>query len=158
MHSHHFNPHTIKTYFPLVVETLVQFRLIFNALQRQLSTVEKSFGISGSQIAILHEIAKNPNIGTSELSKRLHIHQSTCSLLITKLIKKKLITKIQSKDDHRMVMLKLNEAALKLLKKVPKPTEGLLTDALKSLTSAQLNELKKDLKIIVKQIEQKKDN
>ena len=158
MHSHHFNPHTIKTYFPLVVETLVQFRLIFNALQRQLSTVEKSFGISGSQIAILHEIAKNPNIGTSELSKRLHIHQSTCSLVIAKLIKKKLITKIQSKDDHRMVMLKLNEAALKLLKKVPKPTEGLLTDALKSLTSAQLNELKKDLKIIVKQIEQKKDN
>jgi len=158
MHPHHFNPHTIKTYFPLVVETLVQFKLIFKALQRQLSTVEKSFGISGSQIAILHEIAKNPNIGTSELSKRLHIHQSTCSLLITKLIKKKLITKIQSKDDHRMVMLKLNEAALKLLKKVPKPTEGLLTDALKSLTSAQLNELKKDLKIIVKQIEQKKDN
>jgi DNA-binding MarR family transcriptional regulator len=158
MHPHHLNPHTIKTYFPLVVETLVQFKLIFKALQRQLSTVEKSFGISGSQIAILHEIAKNPNIGSSELSKRLHIHQSTCSLLITKLIKKKLITKIQSKDDHRMVMLKLNEAALKLLKKVPKPTEGLLTDALKSLTSAQLNELKKDLKIIVKQIEQKKDN
>lgn len=130
--------HSPFVFFPLVVETLSQFRIIFGSVQKHFALIEKSFGISGSQLWILHEINNSPDIGVSELSLKLHIHQSTCSLLIEKLVKKGLISKIRSAEDQRKICIKLNPSAKKILKNSPKPSEGVLPDALSKLNKKQL--------------------
>ena len=43
--------------------------------------------MSGSQLWLLQEIGRSEGLGVSELAQRLSIHQSTCSLLIEKLVR-----------------------------------------------------------------------
>ena len=145
--------HSLSVFFPLVVETLSQFRIIFGSVQKHFAQIEKSFGISGSQLWILHEISSSPDIGVSELSLKLHIHQSTCSLLIEKLVKKGLISKIRSEVDQRKICIKLNSSAKKILKNSPKPAEGILPDALSKLNKKQLISLKSLLDQVINNLE-----
>lgn len=122
-------------------------------MQKNLAAIDKKFGVSGAQIALLHEIAKTPNIGISQLAKNLFISQSTCSLLISKLIKKKLVSKIRSTSDERKIQLKLSNDAIMILTNTPNPKYGTLPLALKNLNSKELKNLELLLNNIVKQLE-----
>ena len=68
---------------------LKQFRIIFGAVKQHFRKIEATCGISGSQLWLLNEIAMYPELGISKLAERLAIHQSTCSLLVEKLVKKR---------------------------------------------------------------------
>lgn len=153
MHAFNPNSHTVRVFIPLIVHTLAQFRVIFGSIQKHFKGIEKSTGISGSQLWILHEIYQKPNIGVSELSKKLYIHQSTCSLLIEKLLKKGLIIKERSTKDQRKIHLKLDDLAIKIVKKTPGPAEGVLPDALKKLNKKQLTSLKVALDLLIEHLQ-----
>lgn len=101
---------------------------------------------------ILHEIAKEPEIGVTELSERLSIHQSTCSQLVDKLVVANLVNKERNKEDQRRVGLRLTEAAEKILQNAPGPAEGILPEALQALPENVLISLDKSLVDVIGQL------
>jgi DNA-binding MarR family transcriptional regulator len=141
----------------LSLQVLKKFRIIYGSIRQQFRDVEQTCGITGSQLWILQEVAKTPDIGVSELAERLSVHQSTCSQLVEKLVSRSLITKERSKEDQRRVGLCLTEGASKLLKNAPGPAEGILPEALQALPEAALLALDKSLIEVIGQLQNKDD-
>lgn len=136
----------------LPLQVLKKFRIIYGSARQHFREVEKSCGISGSQLWILHEIAKEPGIGVTELSERLSIHQSTCSQLVDKLVVGNLVSKERNKEDQRRVGLKLTSTAEHVLKNAPGPAEGILPEALQALPEPVLLALDKSLVDVIGQL------
>lgn len=133
---------------PAAVEVLKQFRLIFGAVRQHFREAEEHCGFSGSQVWILREAGQAPGMGVTALAQRLGIHQSTCSILVEKLVSRGLLTKQRSQADQRRVGLYLTVPGEAVLDRHPGPAEGLLPEALNALPvvalktlSASLNEL-----------------
>lgn len=132
---------------PLVV--LKQFRVIYGSVRQHFRDVEQRCGVSGSQLWLIHEIARTPGCGVSELASRLSIHQSTCSQLVEKLIAKGLVSKVRKPDDQRRVGLHLQDEAARVLALAPGPFEGVLPQALQGLPSEVLAQLHQNLAQVV---------
>lgn len=141
----------------LSLQVLKKFRIIYGSVRQQFRDVEETCGITGSQLWILQEVEKTPDIGVSELAERLSIHQSTCSQLVEKLASRNLIIKERSKEDQRRVGLCLSDEASKILKNAPGPAEGILPEALQALPESALLALDKSLIEVIGQLRSKDD-
>lgn len=141
----------------LSLQVLKKFRIIYGSVRQQFREVEQSCGVTGSQLWILQEVAKTPNIGISELAERLSVHQSTCSQLVEKLVTRGLINKERSKEDQRRVGLCVTEEAKNTLKNAPGPAEGILPEALQSLSESALLSLENSLMEVIGQLSNRDD-
>jgi len=137
---------------PMALAVLKQFRLIYGSVRQHFRDVEHRCGVSGSQLWLLHEIARTPGCGVSELAARLSIHQSTCSQLVEKLEAKGLMVKQRKLDDQRRVGLHLSEQATAVLGLAPGPFEGVLPQALQGLTDETLEQLHFNLAQVIAQL------
>lgn len=132
---------------------LKKFRVLFGAVRQHFREVENNCGVTGSQLWILQEVANAAGIGVSELAGRLSIHQSTCSLLVDKLVTRKLLVKVRSKEDQRRVGLKLTKTAMSLIAAAPGPTSGVLPEALNALDAETIHDLDVSLGRLLEQIQ-----
>lgn len=136
----------------LPLNVLKKFRLIYGSVRQHFREIEQTCGVSGSQLWILKEVANTPGIGISELADRLSIHQSTCSLLVEKLVGRNMIIKKRSTEDQRRVGLDVPESTKKLLANAPGPAEGILPEALMALPEAVLKVLDTSLAEVIGQL------
>lgn len=136
----------------LSIAVLRQFRLIFGSVRNHFREVEQNCGVSGSQLWILHELARCPGIGVSDLATRLSIHQSTCSQLVDKLEGRGMVVKVRRADDQRRVGLQLGDAAVPVLAGAPGPVEGILPQALHGLPDDTLLQLHAGLAEVIAQL------
>jgi len=132
---------TNPSHLQLSLQVLMQFRLIYGSVRQHFREVEQTCGVSGSQLWLMQEIAKTPEVGVSELAGRLSIHQSTCSLLAEKLVSRGYVIKIRQQQDQRRVGLRLAPEAARLLGRAPGPAEGVLPEALQALPKQALKAL-----------------
>lgn len=142
----------------LSLQVLKKFRIIYGSVRQHFREIEKTCGVTGSQLWIMQEVANNPGIGVSDLADRLSIHQSTCSQLVEKLVARKLIIKERGKEDQRRVGLCLTERAVKLVKGAPGPAEGILPEALWTLSAETIRTLDSSLSKVIKQLQIRNDN
>ena len=136
----------------LSLQVLKKFRIIYGSVRQHFREVEQTCGVTGSQLWILQEVAKTPDIGVSELADRLSIHQSTGSQLVEKLVSRGLIKKERSKEDQRRVGLCVTVEAARLLKNAPGPAEGVLPEALQALPESALLALDSSLMGVIGQL------
>lgn len=141
----------------LSLQVLKKFRIIYGSSRQQFREVERTCGISGSQLWVIQEIANTPGIGVSELAERLSIHQSTCSQLVEKLVAHGLASKERSREDQRRVGLRITGDAEKILKNAPGPAEGILPTALRSLSESALLALDKSLVDVIDKLRVRDD-
>lgn len=141
----------------LSIQVLKKFRIIYGSIRQQFRDVEQSCGVTGSQLWILQEVANTPDIGVSELAERLSIHQSTCSQLVEKLVTRGLIVKERGKEDQRRVGLNVTDEATQTLTKAPGPAEGILPEALQSLSESALLSLDSALVELINQLQARDD-
>jgi DNA-binding MarR family transcriptional regulator len=137
----------------LSLKVLKKFRIIYGSVRQHFREIERTCGVSGSQLWLMQEIAHTPGVGVSELADRLSIHQSTCSQLVEKLVASKLIIKQRSKEDQRRVGLSLSERAAKLIRNAPGPAEGMLPEALRALPAETIQSLNTSLEKVIKQLQ-----
>jgi len=132
---------------------LRSFRVIYGSIRQYFRTVEQLYGVSGSQLWILYEVGHNVGIGISELAERLGIHQSTCSLLVGKLVESRHLTRSKSQLDQRRVGLKLTRRGRAAVAHAPGPAEGVLPRAIEKLSGATLKSLNRTLLCVIEKLE-----
>lgn len=142
-----------ETHSSLSEQTLKKFRIIFGSVRQHLREIEKTCGITGSQLWIIHEISKAPGIGISGLAQTLSIHQSTCSLLVDKLVQRQLVRKDRGQEDQRRVGLHILPEAEHILKIAPGPAEGILPEAIRALPVDELEKLDNALEKVIRQLQ-----
>jgi len=135
---------------PLVV--LQQFRVIYGSMRHYFKEVEDRCGRSGSQMWILQEVQRTPGLGVTELASRMGIHQSTCSLLVEKLVAKNCLSRSRPHEDQRRVGLRLAPDGLKAIDALPGPAEGILPDALVSIPEVALKTLNINLLELIRHL------
>lgn len=141
-----------------VLEVLQQFRLIYGSLRQHFRLVEERCGMSGSQMWVLQEVQRTPGIGISEMGRRLGVHQSTCSLLVDKLVAQGCLLKQRQANDQRRVGLYLAERGKLALAALPGPAEGILPQALSQLPEPVIKTLLINLDELIRHLPLKDDN
>ena len=121
----------------LALEVLQQFRIIYGTMRQYFRELEECC----SQMWVLQEVERTPEIGITELAGRLGIHQSTCSLLVEKLVARNCLTKKRQSVDQRRVGLCLANAGRKAIAALPGPAEGVLPEALAAIPDVVLRTL-----------------
>jgi DNA-binding MarR family transcriptional regulator len=129
----------------LALEVLGQFRLIFRSVKKHFQHLQDRTGVSGAQIWALAELERRPGLRVSELARSMAVHQSTASNLVDRLQRAGLVRRARSAQDQRVVHLTLTASGRRLIARAPRPLEGVLPDALNTLTPAQLRALRSQL-------------
>ncbi|MBK6355718.1 MAG: winged helix-turn-helix transcriptional regulator [Betaproteobacteria bacterium] len=126
---------------PLALEVLQQFRVIYGTMRQYFRELEDICGLPGSQTWVLQEVEHTPEIGITDLAGRLGIHQSTCSILVEKLVAKGYLVKQKMTKDQRRIGLRLSASGKELITRLPGPAEGVLPEALSSIPLVSLKTL-----------------
>lgn len=137
---------------------LKRFRVIFGSMRQHFRRTEEMCGVTGSQLWLLQEVSKNPGIGVSDLADQLAIHQSTCSLLVDKLVQRQYLLKIKNSGDQRRVGLALSEQGSRLIRIAPDPARGILPEALDALPDDVLVALDRSLVELISQLKFRDDH
>ena len=148
--------HAAKTPL-LALEVLQQFRVIYGSMRQYFREMEESCGLTGSQMWVLQEVQRNPEIGVSELAGRIGIHQSTCSQIVDKLVSRGCLTKKRHCADQRRVGLYLAGEGLKAIAALPGPAEGILPEALSLIPLVALKTLNINLSELITHLPGKND-
>lgn len=142
----------------LGMEVLQQFRLIYGSMRQYFRLVEERCGMPGSQMWVLQEVQRSPEIGIGELAVRMGVHQSTCSLLVDKLVNQGFLIKKRRRGDLRRVGLCLAPSGLSALAALPGPAEGILPEALAALPTVVLKTLNVNLNELIRHLPGKDDS
>ncbi len=124
---------------------LGQFRLIFRSAKIHFQWVQERAGVSGAQLWVLAEVHRSPGIRVTELARAMSVHQSTASNLVEALERAALLRRERSRRDQRVVQLWLTDSGRRALARAPKPLEGVLPDAIKSLDPKDMAQLNRSL-------------
>lgn len=143
---------SLETPPTLAMEVLQQFRMIYGSMRQYFRLVEERCGMPGSQMWVLQEVQRRPEIGIGELAARMGIHQSTCSLLVDKLVTLGYLVKQRRSADQRRVGLSLTADGLLVLAALPGPAEGILPEALAELPEVVLKTLNINLDELIRHL------
>lgn len=136
----------------LALEVLQQFRVIYGTMRQYFRELEDCCGLPGSQMWVLQEIERTPEIGITELAGRMGIHQSTCSQLVDKLVARDCLIKNRQSVDQRRVGLCLAPGGRKAIAALPGPAEGVLPEALVSIPDVALKTLNINLAELIRHL------
>lgn len=139
----------------LATASLQYFRVIFSSVNKHASHTNATCGVSSSQLWVLYELNRTPDLKVTELAESLSIHQSTASNLVEKLVKKMLIVKTREISDQRVVRLSLTAQGLAVINRAPPSPRGVLRDALDRLDIETLTTLTASLERLSQQINEK---
>jgi DNA-binding MarR family transcriptional regulator len=133
-------------------------RLIKSAHQRYSGELFKKYRLTGQQLGALRITALSPEISLGELSRRMYLHISTCSGIVDRLEKKGYLRRIRSRDDRRVVSLKITRRGGEIIKQTPVSGLGFLIQDIGKLPPDKIHRLCDGMKILMKlmRIEDKK--
>ena|SRR5579862_3265945 len=119
-------------------------RGIVRALRVSTRSIETQLGISLAQLFVLQQLAEKPAVSLNDLSQRTGTHQSSVSVVVSRLVDRGLVRRASSKEDKRRVELELTGSGREVLAKAPTTIQTQLIDAFAELAGedrARLAEL-----------------
>jgi MarR family transcriptional regulator, lower aerobic nicotinate degradation pathway regulator len=114
---------------------------------------EQSVGVSGAQLLVLQQLQKAPAQSLNELAGRTLTHQSSVSVVVSRLVERRLVTRTASPDDGRRVVLSLTPAGRAVLAREPEAAQTRLVDGLRRLPQRRVRELSENLRALVATME-----
>src|SRR5258705_10083445 len=135
-------PHA-TTVLPTSATDVGEVAPVFNSLRRLVHSLhnasrdtERRLGVTGAQLFVLTQLRATPSLSINALAERTMTHQSTVSVVVRRLVRRKLVKKTRAPDDARRVELTLTPAGIALLKRAPEAGQGRLARALEGLAAA----------------------
>src|SRR6478672_4790836 len=121
---------------------------LFNSLRRLVNTLhaesretQRSQGVTAAQLFVLSELKRSPSLSINALAERTMTHQSTVSVVVRRLVRRKLVKKIRAEDDARRVELTLTATGTALLKRAPEVLQVRLANAIGALAAGERRSL-----------------
>jgi DNA-binding MarR family transcriptional regulator len=108
-------------------------RRIVQSLHESSKSAERHVGVSGAQLFVLQRLAESPAASINELAERTHTHQSSASVVVTRLVQRGLVKRAQGADDLRRRELSLTAAGKRLVNRAPDAVQDRLIAAVDAL-------------------------
>ena len=113
-------------------------RRIVRALHRSHRLAEQKFALSAAQLLVMQRLAEVPSLSVNELAKRTFTHQSTVSVVVTRLVGRGLVRRTRADDDARRAELALTASGRVLLQRAMSSALAQLIDALDAMSTSRL--------------------
>jgi DNA-binding MarR family transcriptional regulator len=120
---------------------LDDLRRVVQVLRESSRTAQQSLGVSGAQLFVLKALAGPVPSSLNALAERTHTHQSTVSVVVKRLVTRKLVARTVSSRDARQVELRLTAAGRALLRRAPGAAQQRLIDGLERISPGELEKL-----------------
>lgn len=132
---------------------LDSIRRLVQALRIASRVAEHQLGVSGAQLFVLHALERSPASSLNDLAARTYTHQSSVSVVVERLVRRKLVTRTRSAEDARRVVLTLTPAGRALLRATPEgPAQVRLIEALRQLPARDCHALARILSRVVQEL------
>jgi DNA-binding MarR family transcriptional regulator len=130
---------------------LDHFRTIVKSLRDAAQVSEKMAGVSAAQLFVLQKISESGvhPLSINDLAERTLTHQSSVSVVVSKLIKAKLVERTPSLTDARVSEVRLTVTGKKLVNKGAPLIQQKLIDGIQKLSISERRGLVNGLNALV---------
>ncbi len=118
---------------PDVASVLDDLRRIVSALRRSSRAAQTTVGLNGPQLFVMQVLSGGPGMSLNALAARTRTHQSTVSVVVSRLVRRGLVARTASTADARRVELALTARGRGLLSRAPEAAQEQLIDGIESL-------------------------
>lgn len=140
---------TSESHREVVTRIVNALRRIVRALHRSNRLAEQRWQVSAAQLLVLQRLSEAETLSVNELADRTYTHQSTVSVVVTRLVKRGLVARTRADDDARRAELSLTTSGRALLKRAMGAAQTHLMDALDDMPSTQLQLIDRCMEDIV---------
>jgi DNA-binding MarR family transcriptional regulator len=116
-------------------------RRIVHALRASSRWSERHVGLSGAQLFVLQTLAGAPGLSLNELAARTQTHQSSVSVVVSRLVEAGLVRRERSGIDARSVTLSLSPRGRRAAVRSPDVPQGRLIQAIEELSATRRRQL-----------------
>jgi DNA-binding MarR family transcriptional regulator len=127
---------------------------IEHGLQRTSKRMASSFGITGPQRLVLRIVGQFPDMSAKELAHILHLHPSTITGILQRLVRKGLLEREYDSADRRRVRLRVRRQARRFMSRSSGTVEAAVEAALKEVSARDLSQARKVLWAIATALDQ----
>lgn len=124
-------------------------RQIVHALETGSRAAQRKLGLSGAQLFILETLAVSSVMSVNELASKSRTHQSSVSVVVSRLVQAKLVRGMRSASDARRVELTVTSLGRRLLKTDLVTPQRRLSASLNRLSPERLAQLRVLLEEVV---------
>jgi DNA-binding MarR family transcriptional regulator len=135
-----------------ISEALQSVRGLVEGLSKSARGVEDQTGVTNAQLFLLQQIRANRHVTVNDLAALAMTTQSTVSIVLSRLERKRLVKRTRSPVDRRSVVLQLTETGKRLLRRAPRPATSEVLLALGRLTSQELRALSVGLRALGREL------
>lgn len=126
-----FRTHSHET----TAAVLDHFRRIVRTLRESSRAAETRLGVTGAQLFVLRALAGPEPLSLNQVAARTHTHQSTVSVVVKRLVARRLVRRGVSPLDARRVQLRLTARGHGVLRRAPLAAQDRLIAGLEALSS-----------------------
>ena len=125
----------------LELPAVLQFMQLLWAIAHGLETTSKRMnvvvGITGPQRLVLRVVGLFPGISAKELATILHVHPSTLTGMLRRLVAQRLLVRVEAKRDRRRAVLRLSAEGQRANRRVAGTVEAAIAQALRDISSRE---------------------
>ena len=116
-------------------------RAIAQELRTTGRQLDADLGITGAQLDVLRALESKPAFSINELAERTFTHQSSVSIVVSRLADSGLVSRASSEKDGRRQAIALTPGGRAVLRRAPESSEERLLAALRGLSREDLRRL-----------------
>jgi len=116
-------------------------RSVVRALRLNSHAVERRIGLTGAQLFVLQQLEEAPAHSMNELAARTFTHQSSVSVVVSRLFDRGLVTREASAADARRTEIGLSGRGRAMLRRAPVTVQSQLVAGMRKLPAARLRAL-----------------
>src|SRR5260221_4244976 len=131
-----------------VVKVVDAIRSIIQTLRISGRAVEQELGISSAQLYVLQELAERPEQSINDLAYNTFTHQSSVSMVVSRLVAADLVRRTPSRGDARRVSISLTPSGRALVRKAPHTAQTRLIAGLQTFSRSELRQLGDYLEVV----------
>ncbi len=132
--------------------TLDAFRSLVQGLRVSARAVEQRHGISGAQLFVLHQLAAGEPLSVGALAERTFTHQSSVSVVVSRLARRGLVRRRAGTDDSRRTDVTITPRGRALLERAPEVAQARLIAGLRRLPPSELRAVARGLTTVVRHL------
>jgi DNA-binding MarR family transcriptional regulator len=107
-----------------------------HGLQSTSKRMNRDLGVTGPQRLVIRVVGRFPGISAGELASVLHVHPSTLTGVLARLIERRLLSRTPHPHDRRRTLLRLTEQGRRLDKLNAGTVESAVRQALRATSPA----------------------
>jgi DNA-binding MarR family transcriptional regulator len=118
---------------PAVLQFMQLLWAIAHGLERTSKRMSSVIGVTGPQRLVLRVVGLFPGISAKELAAILHVHPSTLTGMLKRLVAQRLLLRLESRGDRRRAVLRLSAKGQHVNRRARGTVEAAITEALRAV-------------------------